>query len=261
MISEDLAATRQKTQRKTIVMNKIPYEKIKTIFLDAGNTLISMDFEWIGELLDLCGVSCSLESIRRAEASARPPLSAALESLKSTEGEDALSFYMRNILVRLLGLEASKNGMIEKITGKIMPVLRAPGQTQRLWSYVLPGVREALEILKSKGYPLIVVSNSDGTVEAGLSDVGLRPFFNVVIDSHWAGFEKPDPRLFQHALQRAGAIPQETIHIGDMYHVDIIGARAAGIHALLLDPFDDWENVDCPRFPDLLTWVKEMIEE
>jgi len=242
------------------LMNEIPYEKIRTIFLDAGNTLLSMDFEWIGELLEDCGLSCDFESIRRAEAAARPPLSAALESLKSTEGQDAFSFYMRNILERLPGIEASEDGVIEKISGEIMPVLLAPGQTQRLWSYVIPGVPEALEILKDREYQIIVVSNSDGTVEEGLSTAGLRPYFDAVVDSHWAGFEKPDPRLFKHALELAGAKPEETIHIGDIYDVDITGARSAGIHALLLDPFDDWQNVDCVRFPDLHTWVKEIVK-
>jgi HAD superfamily hydrolase (TIGR01549 family) len=241
-------------------MNKIPYEKIKTIFLDAGNTLVSMDFEWIRELLEGCDVSCSLESLRRAEAAARLPLSAALESLKSTEGEDAFDFYMRNILERLPGIEVSEDGMIEKVTKEIMPVLRAPGQTQRLWSYVLPGVPEALKTLKNEGYQLVVISNSDGTVEESLSNTGLLPYLNEVVDSHWAGFEKPDPRLFKHALELVGANSEETLHIGDMYHVDITGARSAGIHALLLDPFNDWENVDCVRFPDLLKWVKAMIK-
>ena len=240
-------------------MKNIPYEKIKTIFLDAGNTLISMDFEWIGELLGGCGVTCNLESLRRAEAAARPPLSAALESLRSTEGEDAFGFYMRNILERLPGIEASKDGVIEKVAGEIMPVLRAPGQTQRLWSHVLPGVPEALEILKTGGYQLIVVSNSDGTVEESITNTGLRPYFDAVVDSHWAGFEKPDPRLFKYALNVSGAIPEETIHVGDMYDVDISGARSAGIHALLLDPYDDWQHVDCVRFPDLLTWVKNIV--
>lgn len=239
-------------------MNRIPYEKINAIFLDAGNTLLSMDFEWIRELLEGCGVSCNLESLRRAEAAARPPLSATLESLKSTEGEDAFSFYMRNILERLPQIEASNDGMIEKITREIMPVLRSPGQTQRLWSSVLPGVPEALEILKKEGYQLIVVSNSDGTVEESLSNAGLRSYLDEVVDSHWAGFEKPDPRLFKHALKLSGTNPEETIHIGDIYDVDITGARSAGIHALLLDPFDDWQHVDCVRFPDLLTWVESI---
>lgn len=148
----------------------------------------------------------------------------------------------------------------DRILREIMPVLRAPGQTQRLWSSVLPGVRDALERLTDKNYRLIVVSNSDGTVEESLIKTGLRSYFETVVDSYWAGFEKPDPRLFQYALDIAGAIPEETIHIGDMYDVDITGARSAGIHAVLIDPFNDWEHVDCIRFPDLLGWTENMLK-
>jgi len=39
--------------------------------------------------------------------------------------------------------------------------------------------------------------------------------------------------------------------VGDLYHADVSGARAAGIHGVLLDPFDDWTGVDCDREPDL----------
>ncbi len=48
---------------------------------------------------------------------------------------------------------------------------------QRLWSYILPGVRDALESLKRKGLKLVVVSNSNGTVEEILAKVDLRQYF------------------------------------------------------------------------------------
>lgn len=101
----------------------------------------------------------------------------------------------------------------------------------------------------------MVVSNSDGTVEEILIKVGLSRYFFSVVDSHVVGYEKPDPRLFYHALKLSDAEPETTIHIGDLYHVDVIGARSAGLHAALLDPFGDWGDVDCPRFVDLLEFA------
>jgi putative hydrolase of the HAD superfamily len=65
------------------------------------------------------------------------------------------------------------------------------------------------------------------------------------------GFEKPDPRIFTCALERTGARPDHTLHVGDLYHADVLGARAAGLHALLLDPFGDWRDLDCVSAPDL----------
>jgi putative hydrolase of the HAD superfamily len=63
--------------------------------------------------------------------------------------------------------------------------------------------------------------------------------------------EKPDPRLFRLALQRAGAAPEEAVHVGDLYEVDVVGARAAGIRAILLDPAGLYPEADCPRVRSL----------
>jgi putative hydrolase of the HAD superfamily len=95
-------------------------------------------------------------------------------------------------------------------------------------------------------------------VEQGLIEAGLRPYFDVVIDSTLVGFAKPDPRIFGHALAVSGADPSHVLHVGDMYHADVVGARQAGLHALLLDPFDDWGDVDCERVPDLSTLAERL---
>jgi HAD superfamily hydrolase (TIGR01509 family) len=102
------------------------------------------------------------------------------------------------------------------------------------------------------GLQLVVVSNADGTVEQLLEKQQFRSYFDVVIDSHNVGVEKPDPRIFQIALERSGATREQTLHVGDMYNFDVVGARSAGVHALLLDPYSDWHDVDCERLPDLL---------
>ena len=130
-------------------------------------------------------------------------------------------------------------------------VLRPDGRASVLWRSVMPRVPEALARLQQRGLSLVVVSNSDGTVERSLEAAGLRPYFSAVIDSALVGFEKPDPRIFTCALERCGAAPDRTLHIGDLYHADVGGARGAGIHAVLLDPFDDWTVNDCDRVPDL----------
>ena len=116
---------------------------------------------------------------------------------------------------------------------------------------VLPGVPEALKKLRAAGLRLVVVSNADGTVEEGLTRGGLRPLLDAVVDSHVVGFEKPDPRIFTHALGLYGSDPARTLHVGDFYAADVAGARAAGVHALLLDPHGDWGELDCPVARDV----------
>jgi HAD superfamily hydrolase (TIGR01509 family) len=236
-------------------ISDIPYKDLKTIFLDAGNTMVSMDYPWMMEELRHCGVSCELQELRRAEAAARPMLSSELERLKSTENQSTSIFYMRCILKGLKSIPPTSDKELDNIIESLYRNLWAPGMIQRLWSNIMPGVFEALESLKRKGLKLVVVSNSDGTVEDILTKVDLRQYFFKVVDSHLVGFEKPDPRLFYHALKLSNAEPETTIHIGDLYHVDVIGARLAGLHAALLDPFGDWQDFDCPRFIDLLAFA------
>jgi len=235
--------------------NQIPYKDLKTIFLDAGNTLLSMDFAWLMEELKHYGVLCELPELCRAEAAARPMVSAELQRLKSTENQVTSLFYMRTILKGLKCTSSMADKEIDPIIEALFKTIQAPGMIQRLWSNILPGVREAIESLQRKDLKLVVVSNSNGTVEDILTKVDLRQFFYRVVDSHVAGFEKPDPRLFYHALKISDAEPETTLHIGDLYHVDVIGAWSAGLHAVLLDPFGDWQDFDCPRFIDLFDFA------
>jgi putative hydrolase of the HAD superfamily len=72
-----------------------------------------------------------------------------------------------------------------------------------------------------------------------------------MIDSHEEGCEKPDPRLFEIALERAGARAGAVAHLGDLFHIDVVGARAAGIDGWLYDPHDMHADKDCRRFSTL----------
>ena len=224
----------------------IPFRDIETVFLDVGNTLVSMDYAWIRDELANAGVSTELEVLMRAEAAARPVISRAIAHKRSTEGLSIFELYLRTILGNL----GTSSGAIPALLKSLVPIFRGPGR-ERLWSSVLPGVPEALQQMKSLGRTLAVVSNSDGTVERVLEQQGLRPYLDAVFDSHIVGFEKPDPRFFLHALEVTGARAETTLHVGDLYSADVEGGRAAGVHTALVDPFDDWDGVDCPRFKDL----------
>ena len=238
----------------------IPYRDIDTVFLDAGNTLVSVDFGWVREELRALGVDAEIDALRRAEAAARPAVSKAVSETQRTEGRVQFEFYLRSVLERLDAASKLGEDALRGLGDTLPPVLGAPGLTQRLWSWVMPGVEPALEALRAQGLQLVVVSNSDGSVEQGLTDLGLLPYLDAVIDSHVVGFEKPDPRIFEHALDVAGADPAQTLHVGDIYAADIEGARAAGIHALLLDPYGDWADVDCERQADVAEVSRALAE-
>lgn len=231
---------------------ELPLASIETLFLDVGNTLVSMDYGWIQRELAARGLTADLDRIHRAEAAARPAVSRAIGAAVSTEGTGTFALYLTELL-RNLGKRSPDRGLVEELVA----VFRGPGR-ERLWSRVLPGVSEALELLRELGLSRIVVSNSDGSVERVLQRQGLRPLLDAVFDSCLVGFEKPDPRFFLHALEETGASAGTTLHVGDLYAADVVGGRAAGVHVALLDPFGDWPDADCPRFTDLSELVREL---
>jgi putative hydrolase of the HAD superfamily len=122
---------------------------------------------------------------------------------------------------------------------------------ENLWEDVPGDVRAALSRFQTAGLPVVVVSNSNGQLRELLRRLGLLDFFALVVDSFEEGLEKPDPRLFEKALGRAGARRESTLHVGDFYEIDVVGARAAGLQAALLDAAGLYPTHDCPRFASL----------
>src|SRR5262245_29254192 len=115
---------------------------------------------------------------------------------------------------------------------------------QGLWTRIAPGSREGLHALVATGARLGIVSNSDGTVEQQLRDFDLAQVgpgagveVECIIDSTVVGVSKPDPRIFEIALDAMGVEPGDAWYLGDTPAFDVLGARAAGLHAVLLDPF------------------------
>jgi len=236
--------SRAGTLRDTV--DGVPYGDLSGLLLDLGNTLVGMDATLVVAALEAEGVPCTPDAFRRAEAAARPALSAWLANPPTSEPASVV--YTREILTRLAVGWDDQPARAVRLAGRLRSV-----PTSRLWSTVLPGVPEALVRLRDCGLRLVVVSNSDGTAEASMVDLGLRPLVDAVVDSAVIGVEKPDRRIFEHALALARLAPHTTAHVGDLYAVDVVGATGAGIHPVLLDPYGDWPDMRCDTAPDLAT--------
>jgi REG-2-like HAD superfamily hydrolase len=100
---------------------------------------------------------------------------------------------------------------------------------------LLPGASEALQELQKYDVKMGVISNFDHRLYKVLNDMNLRHYFDFVLPSYVVGAEKPDPLIFQRALQDAGCSAQEAVHFGDNVQKDFIGARDAGWVAYLLE--------------------------
>jgi len=218
----------------------------KAVLFDAGNTLLFLDYPRLAPAVaQATGVPLTAESL----ALQARPAALSLERGDTTDRERA-SRYLET-LFRLAGVPESQ-----------MPVVRetllALHLEKHLWGGVLDGTIEALDRLRSAGYRLGVVSNSDGRAEEGLEAAGLRGYFEVVIDSQLVGFEKPDPRIFEAALRRMALAPEEAIYVGDIYEVDVVGARRARMDVVLLDPLGNHAGRDVPIAASLAD-VVEMV--
>jgi HAD superfamily hydrolase (TIGR01549 family) len=100
---------------------------------------------------------------------------------------------------------------------------------------LFPEVLEALRALRRAGLRLGVLSNAPSNLPRFLDRLGVSGEVDFVVVSAIEGMKKPDRRIFEVALRRAGTAPSETLHVGDMYIEDVLGGRSAGLQTLLIE--------------------------
>lgn len=131
-------------------------------------------------------------------------------------------------------------------------------QNSANWDQILPGTREALERLRQE-YAIAVISNADGKIEAVLQRCGIADCFASITDSGNVGTEKPHPAIFEAALRDMKAGAAESLYVGDVYSVDYVGARNAGMQAVLFDVAGAYREREFPRVESLAAledWLK-----
>jgi len=119
--------------------------------------------------------------------------------------------YFEVLMDRLGASVEVRPALIQKVAGTF--------RDTRTWSKVLPETLPVLERLRSAGYFLAAISNSDGTVEGELRRAGFGEYLGFVIDSAIVGVEKPHPEISRIALDRANVAPEEALYVGDLYGV------------------------------------------
>jgi putative hydrolase of the HAD superfamily len=127
-----------------------------------------------------------------------------------------------------------------------------------LWVDPVPGSRDGLQALADAGVRLGIISNADGMMGARLAQLelcqvgpGIGVDIECVVDSGNVGVMKPDPRIFQAAIDLLGLDPDQVWYVGDMPAIDIVGARRAGIRPYLMDPLDLHLDADYERISSL----------
>jgi putative hydrolase of the HAD superfamily len=216
---------------------------ITTVLFDAGGTLVHLDYFFLHKELRQAGISLTRRAIRQAEYASRAEIDQRLRGLVTDTDETRRQPYFAALLDQLGVDVATARRLIERFD--------AAHAQANLWRVMLPSTPRILRELRDRGLTLGVVSNADGRIATILRQCGIEQFFQVVIDSHLVGVEKPDPRIFHLALAQAQARPEQAIFVGDIYGIDVLGAERAGIRPLLLDALDCYEGVHCEKIRHL----------
>jgi len=114
------------------------------------------------------------------------------------------------------------------------------------WDQILRGTRDAL-LRIGQNFRVAVISNADGGIGRVLSRCGIADCFESVTDSGIVGVEKPHLKIFAAALEAMQARPDESLYVGDVYSVDYVGARNAGMQAVLFDVAGAYRDRKLPR--------------
>ena len=229
----------------------MPKTRYTTVFLDAGGVMVTPNFPRLADALARRGIAASAEALRWAEPYVKQELDHA-PTIQATDDRGRGYVYFDRIL-ELAGIPSSP------ATAEAIEELVSFNDREGAFDLVAPGAAEALIRLRGAACQLVVVSNSNGRVRRILRRTGLEPHLDLVLDSHEEGVEKPDPRIFEIALERSRADRHATIHCGDIYHIDVAGARAAGLPAVLLDSAGLYGDADCPRVQSLPEFADRLL--
>jgi HAD superfamily hydrolase (TIGR01509 family) len=214
---------------------------------DAGNTLVFLDYTRLAE-----GVGAALGLPLSGDELSRHVSAATLAMERAAASDQARAAAYLEALFLLGGVPPERMGEVRACLARMHGELH-------LWCSIAEGSAESLARLRQAGVKLGVVSNSDGRVEEALEAAGLRGYFDVVIDSARVGVEKPDPRIFHAALERLGVPPEEALYVGDLYEVDVVGARAAGMDAVLLAGSGTAGDRDCRTTRSIQELVDDLL--
>ena len=151
----------------------------------------------------------------------------------------------QQIVLDSAGIKADQE-LLAKVMKKVGELFK--GTTWALFDDVLP----TLKTLKKQNFIIGLLTNLAKDMSSTCRKLGLEPYLDFVVTSEEVGVDKPNPLIFQAALQRAGVDASEAIHVGDQYKMDVVGARGVDINPILIDRYNLYPGgSDCPRIRNL----------
>jgi FMN phosphatase YigB (HAD superfamily) len=212
--------------------------EITTIFFDVGNTLLFPNHDRIHAPLTERGIAPTPVHLRDLERRTKNEF----DLLATQNGSHDHSFWWMFYTQLLQEVGLDDNRVRDQLVSGI--------RNSANWDRVLTGTCERLQQIGAQ-FRIGVISNADGKIDQVLAKCGIADCFRTVTDSGLLGFEKPRPEIFQHALKSLNATPQESLYVGDVYSVDYLGARGAGMQAILMDVSGAYVEKGVPRVESL----------
>ena len=223
----------------------------RAIFFDAGNTLVYPRVEELAEDLTRQGIPTTAEDFFAAERAGKQRLDEWLwpqirrGEVPRTVDRYYWTEYLKDLMDRLGVPEEHRLATMQRLANRFRDLT--------LWSRILPETPPFLELLRSRGYCLGIISNSTGKMEQQLEQLGLARYFQIILDSGLVGVEKPHPEIFLMAILRVpgGIAPSQAVFVGDTNATDMGGAWLAGLRGVLIDRVGAYPGVDSPRITTL----------
>lgn len=228
-------------------------QSIQAVFFDVGFTLLNPYPSVpvvVYETLRSQGIPITLEALEAA----LPEAEALFERLARANpdawgDEQTISDLWRQYFAELLRLSVNLPADGLTAAANLAADVFEQGASYALYPDVLP----VLRALHARGLKLGVISDWGVALSAILRHHELTPYFDFTVISAITRRAKPDPALFQLALERGDVIPDYTLHVGDSYIRDVLGARAVGITPIVIDRAQTLaaSALDCPLVYDL----------
>ena len=228
-------------------------KRFDAILFDAGGIFLLPDPISLGAIVRTHGGDGSIEKMMRAHY-------AGLERLDNVARESGRE------TIEGFSWDPYRDAYVEAAGISGTAAVAASEQLQKmfspfLWRYPILESVAALWRMHLQGLPIGIVSNASGQVEATLANqcicqvgTGAGVPVLVVTDSHVIGTEKPHAGVFRDAIavmNDKGIGNDRIAYVGDSFVNDVMGARNAGLHPILLDPYGDHANYDCERVASL----------
>jgi HAD superfamily hydrolase (TIGR01509 family) len=216
---------------------------VDLLCLDAGNTVIFLDHARLADLVAEVGHAVTAEVLVRTEGEAK--------RLAESGGLVDVAWTCAIAWGKMVGTIATCAGLDPSRVPALLDAAWVVHEAKNLWCKVPEGLGDALDAVRARGVKVAIISNSEGMLDRLFRDLDILRHFDRVVDSGKVGVEKPDPRIFKIAMKEFGVPATRTLHLGDVFATDILGARAAGIRYGLIDPFGHYEgkHPDVPRVP------------